>query len=70
MSVRLQSVLVAVILAASAVVAVTAAAINSEGSDTAGKGDRLEGVLAASQASQLTITTPSAELTIITRVQP
>ena len=66
MTTTFQSVLAAVIVTASVVVAVAASAMNTS-SDT-GKGDLLAAPTTTS--GYVTIATPSAEVTILTRVHP
>jgi hypothetical protein len=68
MNTTFQAVLAAVVVTASVAVAVAASAMNTDRSDGTAKGD----LLAAPSASSgyVTIATPNAELTILTRVYP
>ncbi len=67
MTTTFQGILAAVIVTASVAVAVAASAMNNDSAIVA-KGNRLAGPVASS--GYLTITTPNAELTIMTRVYP
>ncbi len=64
MTTTFQSVLAAVIVTASVVVAVAASAMNTD----TGKGDLV--AAPTSTSGYVTIATPSAEVTVITRVHP